>query len=576
MLALIWSIPRITRRPQPMSDVSRSQRELSSVEVTLDAFGPVVTSSMESSRQSIEQSSEQRSAARIAVIEGSGPQLTQEIQQLLRRRLRLATLVMAVGFAVFLMLHMALFMPKSLVGTLFLLFHVITTVTLAVVAMLLCRRCEVSLRQLWGYELIAFGLPTAFFLTLQYLSVQQGALAGRLVFPVGAWLVMIYTYALFIPNTIRRASIIIALITLAPICLLLSQMAFQPAVGEAVSGVHVIASILLLILAAVGSVFGVDTIGSLRREAFEAKKLGQYRLKKLIGAGGMGEVYLAEHNLLKRPCVIKLIQAEKAGDPRTLARFQREVRSTAKLSHWNTIEIFDYGHTQEGTFYYVMEYLPGMSLAELVEQFGPLPAERAIHFLAQTCDALTEAHAMGLIHRDIKPSNIFAAQRGGAYDVAKLLDFGLVKPLADDEYSIQLTAEGAITGSPLFMSPEQAIGDSKPDARSDMYSLGAVGYFLLTGRSPFEGDRPIKIMIAHAHHDVVPPSQHVATIPRDLEEVILRCLEKAPSRRYQTADELAEALRRCEASGQWTFADAARWWKTLRTERGPCKIEAAS
>jgi len=252
------------------------------------------------------------------------------------------------------------------------------------------------------------------------------------------------------------------------------------------------------------------------------------------------------------------------------------VRSTAKLSHWNTIEIFDYGHTQDGTFYYVMEYLPGMSLAELVERFGPLPAERAIHFLAQTCDALTEAHAMGLIHRDIKPGNIFAAQRGGVYDVTKLLDFGLVKPLVDDEHSIQLTVEGAITGSPLFMSPEQAVGDSQPDARSDMYSLGAVGYFLLTGCPPFEGDRPIKVVIAHAHHDVVPPSQHMPTIPRDLEEVVLRCLEKEPSRRYQTAAELAESLRRCEAAGQWTRADAARWWRTSCTEWGPCKIEAAN
>ncbi len=555
-----------------MSDDPPSQRDLSAVEVTLDAFGPADTPSMESS----EYLAEQRAAAPIAVIEGSGPQLTQEIQELLRRRLRLATQVMAVGFAVFLVLHAALFLPGSLIGTLFLVFHAVTAATLVVLATLLCRRCEVSLRRLWVYELIAFGLPTAFFLTLQYLSVQRGALAGEFAFPIGAWLVMIYTYALFIPNTIRRASIIIGLITLAPICLLLSQMAFQPVVGEAASGADVIASILLLVLAAVGSVFGVDTIGSLRREAFEAKQLGQYRLKKLIGVGGMGEVYLAEHNLLKRPCVIKLIQAEKAGDPRTLARFQREVRSTAKLSHWNTIEIFDYGHTQDGTFYYVMEYLPGMSLAELVERFGPLPAERAIHFLAQTCDALTEAHAMGLIHRDIKPGNIFAAQRGGAYDVTKLLDFGLVKPLVDDEHSIQLTVEGAITGSPLFMSPEQALGDSQPDVRSDMYSLGAVGYFLLTGRPPFEGDRPIKVMIAHAHHEVAPPSRHMPTIPRDVEEVVLRCLEKEPSRRYQTAAELAESLRRCEAAGQWTCADAARWWRTSCTEWGSCKIEAVN
>ena len=520
---------------------------------------------------SVAQSAEQQAAARIAVIEGSGPQLTHEIQSLLRRRLRLATLVLATGFAVFLVLHLALFQPTDPVRVLFLAFHFVTTVVLAAMAVFMCRRCEVSLGCLRVHELIVFGLPAVFFLTLQYLDAYRGALTGHVDFPIGVWLVTIYTYALFIPNTIRRATIVIALLTVAPIALLLGQVTFQPIVGATASGADVTASILLLLLAAAGSVFGVDTIGALRREAFEAKQLGQYRLKQLIGAGGMGEVYLAEHNLLKRPCVIKLIQMGKVGDPRTLARFQREVRSTAKLSHWNTVEIFDYGNTQDGTFYYVMEYLPGMSLAELVDGFGPLPAERALHFLAQACEALNEAHAVGLIHRDIKPGNLFAAQRGGVYDVTKLLDFGLVKLTSDDEQSVALSAEGAITGSPLFMSPEQATGDSRPDARSDIYSLGATGYFLLTGRPPFEGDRPIKVLIAHAHQDVVPPTRHVPTIPSDLEHVILRCLEKEPSRRYQTARELSEALRRCEAAGAWTPADAAQWWKEARPIGGLAK-----
>jgi len=274
----------------------------------------------------------------------------------------------------------------------------------------------------------------------------------------------------------------------------------------------------------------------------------------------MGEVYLAEHQMLKRPCVVKLIRPDKAGDRRVLARFQREVRATAKLSHWNTIEIFDYGSTEDGTFYYVMEYLPGMSLAELVERFGPLPPERAVHFLRQICDALSEAHAAGLIHRDIKPGNIFAAQRGGVYDVAKLLDFGLVKPAPDQE-AIHLTGEGMIAGSPLFMSPEQATGDGAPDARSDIYSLGAVGYYLLTGRPPFEGKRAIKVMIAHAHQDVIPPSQHRDGIPDDVQQVVLQCLAKAPADRYQNAASLAEALARCTTADRWTREDARRWWK---------------
>ena len=556
-----------------MSTPPANERNTPPGDVTLDTSSPVEVGL---DAGSAEASVEWRAAAPIVVTTGSGPMLTQEIQCLLRRRLRLAALVMAVGLGVFLVLHAVLFRPGNPVDGFFLAFHALTTIALVTVTVLLYRRCEVSLGRLRIYELIAFGVPAVFFLAVQYMGAIRSSLTGQFSFPMGAWLVMIYTYALFIPNTIRRASIVIALIAMAPILLLLSQVAFQPVVGEATSAANVIASVLLLILAAVGSVFGVDTIGALRREAFEAKQLGQYRLKQLIGAGGMGEVYLAEHNLLKRPCVIKLIQPEKAGDPRTLARFQREVRSTARLSHWNTIEIFDYGHTQDGTFYYVMEFLPGMSLGEMVERFGPLPPERAIHFLAAVCDALTEAHGIGLIHRDIKPGNIFAAQRGGVYDVAKLLDFGLVKPLVDDEHSVELSTDGAITGSPLFMSPEQALGDGRPDARSDVYSLGAVGYFLVTGHPPFEDRRPIKVMIAHAHHKVSPPSTHVPDLPRDLEAVILRCLEKAPSDRYQTAVELGHALRACDAAGQWTVADAVRWWRSPDTERGPCKIGAAS
>jgi serine/threonine protein kinase len=202
-------------------------------------------------------------------------------------------------------------------------------------------------------------------------------------------------------------------------------------------------------------------------DAIKAKELGQYKLKRLLGSGGMGEVYLAEHLLMKRPCAIKMIKPEKAGDPRVLARFEREVRATAKLSHWNNIDIFDYGRAADGTFYYVMEFLPGMNLGDLVRRFGPLAPERVIHLMRQTCDALAEAHGAGLIHRDIKPANIFAAERGGHKDIAKLLDFGLVKPITNIDQG-SLTQEGALTGSPLYMSPEQATGDADPDARSDI------------------------------------------------------------------------------------------------------------
>jgi len=297
-----------------------------------------------------------------------------------------------------------------------------------------------------------------------------------------------------------------------------------------------------------------------RSKAFEARQLGQYRLIAPLGAGGMGEVYLAEHNMLKRPCAIKLIRSEQAGDPHVLARFEREVRMTARLSHWNTVEIYDYGRTEDGTFFYVMEYLPGLNLEDLLERHGPLPAERVVHLLRQTCQGLREAHAVGLIHRDIKPGNLFAAQRGGLYDVVKLLDFGLVKPVAEIP-SARLTQEGAISGTPLFMSPEQARGLGDVDARSDIYSLGAVAYTLLTGRPPFERKSPMEVMIAHARDDVTPPSQLQPDVPADLERVILRCLAKRPQDRFQDTDSLEQALADCAAADQWTQARAARWWQ---------------
>jgi serine/threonine protein kinase len=224
------------------------------------------------------------------------------------------------------------------------------------------------------------------------------------------------------------------------------------------------------------------------------------------------------HQLLKRPCALKFVRPDCVGDPRALARFEREVRLTATLSHPNTVETYDYGRTADGTYYYVMEYLPGLSLAELVERQGPLPPGRAVYLLRQLCQALREAHAVGLIHRDIKPSNIIAAHRGGIDDVAKLLDFGLVRPA--EAPAAYLSAEGEILGTPLFMSPEQAAGDRELDQRSDLYSLGAVAYHLLTGRPPFNGVGGLAVLVAHARDPVVPPSLIRPGIPEDLEHVL--------------------------------------------------------
>jgi serine/threonine-protein kinase len=273
----------------------------------------------------------------------------------------------------------------------------------------------------------------------------------------------------------------------------------------------------------------------------EALKLGQYQLKEKLGAGGMGEVYLAEHVMLKQTCAIKLIRPERAADPRALRRFEREVRATSRLKHWNTVQIFDYGHTADGTFYYVMEYLPGVTLEQLVKNEGALPVPRAVHFLRQMCGALNEAHGIGLIHRDIRPANIIVGERGGVKDVAKLLDFGLVRHADEGAGSEALTMDGALVGTPAYMSPEQ-VESRALDARSDIYSLGAVGYYLLTGEPPFVRDRPIDVLFAHARDPVMPPSERRPGIPLDLELTILKCLEKDPAQRFASAAELDAAL----------------------------------
>lgn len=531
-------------------------RGAGSLEATIDASEPTPPEGP-ASRAS-------RQCGCVTFVTGSGPEITCELQGLLHRRLRQAAILLFVGFLVFLVWHVVRvgLDIEEMLGTGFVLLHFGVTGVLGAIALVLYRRCVLPVFVLRVCEWLIFGLPALFFLAAQYEAATKLASGGHLMLEVGPWLVLMFTYALFIPNTMRRAALVLGILAAMPLGLLVLLKLTAPQAGGLITLDHVMRLGLLVGCAAVAGVLGVDTIGTLRRQAFEARQVGQYRLRKRLGSGGMGEVYLAEHQLLKRPCVVKLIRPDKAGDPRVLARFQREVQATAQLSHWNTVEIFDYGMTDDGTFYYVMEYLPGMSLGELVARYGPMPPERVIYLLRQACDALREAHAAGMVHRDIKPANIFAAQRGGVYDVVKLLDFGLVKPLAENA-SIELSLEGAITGSPLYMSPEQALGDAHLDARSDIYSLGAVGYYLLTGRPPFEGDRPIRVILAHAREEVTPPSRFRPEIPADLEQVILRALAKRPEDRYPDVVALSEALGQCKAAGLWSREEAAHWWQSV-------------
>jgi serine/threonine-protein kinase len=348
---------------------------------------------------------------------------------------------------------------------------------------------------------------------------------------------------------------------LTPLILTPLALAQHPAPWQGEVFYSLFTMAVLLAMAVAIAVFGSHRIQVLEAQAFEAQQLGQYRLKKRLGSGGMGEVYLAEHLLLRRPCAVKLIRPEQTGDPTNLQRFEREVQAMATLTHWNTVEIFDYGHADDGTFYYVMEYLPGQNLDNLVSHYGPLSPARAIHLLRQVCRALREAHGVGLLHRDIKPSNIIACERGGVYDVAKLLDFGLVQETTLNKDGERLTQHGTIIGSPPFMSPEQAAGKSKLDARSDIYSLGAVAYFLLTGQPPFVRETAMMMLMAHAYDAVVPLEKVRVDVPADLQAVVLRCLEKDPARRFPDAHSLEQALAACAAAEQWTEEQAALWWR---------------
>ncbi|GAA4422642.1 serine/threonine-protein kinase [Bremerella cremea] len=511
------------------------------------------------------------SSPHIALVEGSSsPHFSRVTQSLLRFRLRVATITMFGIFAVYFVWHLYQYFwggdiaekNSTLLG-----FHAGLLVVLALSGYLLCPKCDARRGVLRMQEWVVFGLPAVFLLMSQYHSMQLCVREyGMFQNPAPGWLLLIFIYALFIPNTWQRAAGVISAMVVAPLALLAYAYATDRLCYDIIYGnPEMLGEIgLKMVICGAVAIFGVYTINVLRTEAFHAKQLGQYRLSRSLGAGGMGEVYLAHHYLMKRPCAIKIIRPEKAGDSNVLARFEREVHASSKLSHWNNIDIFDYGRTEDGTFYYVMEYLPGLNVSDLVNRFGPLPAGRVIHLLRQICDALNEAHSQGMIHRDIKPANVFAAKRGGYYDVAKLLDFGLAKPIASTEDS-QLTQEGMITGSPLFMSPEQASGEGEPDARSDIYSVGILAYFMLTGHAPFEYDRPIKVIIAHAHEAVVPPSEQISSIPHDLEAIVMRCLAKDPDDRFQSILDMADALDKCESSGTWKQADAVKWWTENET-----------
>jgi serine/threonine-protein kinase len=306
-----------------------------------------------------------------------------------------------------------------------------------------------------------------------------------------------------------------------------------------------------------------------RKSIREANQIGPYTLEEKLGAGGMGEVWRARHRMLVRNAAVKLIRPEPllaggASADVLLRRFEREARATASLRSPHTVQLFDFGQAEDGTLYYVMEMLVGMDLENLVSRFGPVPAERTIHILRQVCQSLEEAHRNGLTHRDVKPANIFVSRVGTELDFAKVLDFGLVRLRHDrpDSNGVKLTADGAASGTPAYMAPEIVVGENY-DHRVDIYALGCVGYWLLTGKLVFEGSTAMKMMLDHARTPPVRPQTRTELpIPPELEQIIMDCLEKDRAKRPQSAADLGRRLAACPTPAEWTAERAERWWQT--------------
>lgn len=443
---------------------------------------------------------------------------------------------------------------------------------------------DVPLRQLRRWEVVIFcgaGLILALGEQTWYTQGWTSDLAAsnrkKLMELLGdshsfPWFVLITFYAAFIPASGRRCAAVVGSLALMAILELFLLAWDDPTAAPDILTSMLGKTIFWMAIAVAVAVYGAQRLTQLRREAIEARKLGQYQIKKRLGGGGMGEVYLGEHQLLRRSCAIKLIRFDRVDDPTALVRFQREVKAMASLTHANAVEIFDYGQTPDGIFYYVMEHLTGLNLQELVERHGALPPERAVHILQQVCWPLREAHLKGLIHRDIKPGNIFVGERGCIFDVVKLLDFGLVQhgtasaaPVgADDDpeatWAGPLTQAGRVTGTPIFMSPEQITGAAL-DGRTDIYSLGVVAYFLMTGVVPFKRTTFKEVVAAHVREPVTPLADVCSAVDGDLNGIVMRCLEKDPANRFPDAETLAHALANCSCAGCWSPIQSEAWWR---------------
>jgi serine/threonine-protein kinase len=401
-------------------------------------------------------------------------------------------------------------------------------------------------------------------------------------FAVISLIMTILARAIIVPSTATR-TLLLSLAACAPTVLLmwLGLRAELLSAADPLTAfgpwLAVINQSLLLAVVVWMATIASRIIYDLRRSVREANELGQYALEEKLGAGGMGEVWRARHRFLVRAAAIKLIRADlltknPTGAEQLLRRFEREALATAALRSPHTVQLYDFGEAEDGTLFYVMELLLGVDLEKLVTRFGPLPAERVVYILKQVCHSLEEAHRNGLTHRDIKPANIFVSSIGSEPDFVKVLDFGLVRFHPEDGVGgdVKRTAEGRVGGTPAYIAPEIVLGEGSYDHRVDIYAVGCVAYWLLTGKLVFEGESVMKVLIAHA--SVEPPWPHTRTsapIPLELEQIVMACLQKDPAQRPSSAAALAEQLSAVELVEQWTHERAEAWWREHVPDTAP-------
>ena len=382
---------------------------------------------------------------------------------------------------------------------------------------------------------------------------------------VAVWVVL---FTVVVPTSPRRA-VVAALASVSAVPVIIGLMITSGATIFKLEPTAFVLGLVFPYLLVVGMAYvGARVVYHLGTEVKRARELGSYRLEEKLGEGGMGEVWRARHRMLARPAAIKLIRPSLGGvraevSDGAIRRFEREAQVIARLRSPHTVDLFDFGRAQDGTFYYVMELLDGLDADALLRRFGPIPSDRAIHLLRQVCHSLSEAQAHALVHRDIKPANIFLCRYGEEYDFVKVLDFGIVGAVRDAaDPGGAHTQENAVQGTPAFMAPEQALG-GELDWRADIYATGCVAYWLLTGQLVFTAETSIGLVMQHANMPPVPPSSRTdRPIPRALDDLVLSCLAKDPAQRPQSARELAIRLAEVQGANDWTQERAREWWVT--------------